>query len=148
MKRYFNFGMLFYAGLFALIQAACTKSHIIRQPNAMPIAPGCDTCSSAALIDKELILYLTGINWQDRGNGRFECNMIPMIEGQGIKTDSANLLSVYVGLGSTAIKMDRGVSVDYNGNSLVWFGYKLNLQLGPGRQVPLFLAIRLELQWI
>jgi hypothetical protein len=114
----------------------------------MPTAPGCDTCSSPTQIDKELILYLTSTNWQDRGNGRFECNLIPMVESQGIKTDSANLVNVDVGLGRTAIKMDRGVAIDYNGNSLVWFGYKLNLQLGPGGQLPVFLAIKLDLQWI
>jgi hypothetical protein len=130
------------------MQIACTKTPVVRQPNAVPRAPGCDTCtSSPTQIDKELILYLTGINWQDRGNGRFECNLIPLIEAQGIKTDSAYLVTIYIGLGRTAIKMDRGVAIDYNGNSLILFGYKLNLQLGTG-QVPGLLTIRLELQWI
>jgi hypothetical protein len=70
------------------------------------------------------------------------------VEGQGVKTDSANLSTIFIGLGRTAIKLDRGKAIDYDGGTLVWFGYKLSLQLPYGAQVPQFLAVRLELQWI
>jgi hypothetical protein len=70
------------------------------------------------------------------------------VEAQGIKTDSVDLVLVYIGLGRAAIKLDRGVAIDYNGGNLVWFGYKLNIQLGANQTVPAFLAIRLELHYL
>lgn len=149
MRQKINVGILVFAAIFIVIQIACTKTPVMRQLNALPRAPNCDTCTtSPSQIDHELILYLTGTNWEDRGNGRFECNLIPLVEAQGIKTDSVNLVLIYIGLGRTAIKLDRGVSIDYNGGNLVWFGYKLNLQLGTNQLVPAFLAIRLELHWL
>ena len=88
------------------------------------------------------------MSWTNMGNGRFECDLIPLVESQGIKTDSTNLLSIFVGLGRDAIKLERGNAIAYDGGTLVWFGYKLNLQLPISAQVPQFLAIRLELEWL
>ena len=149
MKQYSIFGILICAGLYTLIQIACTKTPVMRQLNAAPRAPNCDTCTNTPTqVDKELILYLTTMNWVDMGNGRYECDLIPLVESQGIKTGSTNLLSIFVGLGRDAIKLERGNDISYAGGSLVWFGYKLNLQLPIGTAVPQFLAIRLELEWL
>jgi len=149
MRRKSIVGIFICAGLFLIVQFACTKSGVIRQLNAAPRGPNCDTCTnSPSQIDKEVILYLTSTNWFDRGNGRFECDLMPLLEAQGVKADSANLLSVYIGLGRTATKMDPGIAIDYDGGTLVWFGYKLSLQLPSGGTVPIFQAIQLDLKWL
>jgi hypothetical protein len=138
-----------FCGSLALFAGtACVKSGAGRQLSSLPPPISCDTCATGTQIDKEIILYLTSINWADRSNGRWECDLVPLLEAQGIKTDSANLKTLYIGLGRDAIKMSPGISITFDGGSLVWFGYKLSLQLPLNGAVPNFQAVKLDLKWI
>ena len=148
MKRNSIAGILLCVCLLLLFQTACNKSPVIRRVSGYP----CDTCTSTTgvtPIDKEVTINLIPTNWRDMGNGKFICEFEHLMEVQGLKLDSVRLLTIYVGLGRDAIKLQAGLPADYNGGSILWSGlYDLTLQLPTGAMIPQFLAIRLALHWI
>jgi hypothetical protein len=148
MKRnsFLAFGLS--VSLELLLVTSCTKSGVMRQLNTVPGIAGCDTCSSSLQIDKEVILYLDSSNWVDKTNGKFDCDLAPLLAVSANPIDSFSIQAIYVGLGRSGRKIIRATPVSYDGGTLAWISYRLSFQGAPGQQAPASLAIRVQLVWI
>jgi hypothetical protein len=145
--RKINLAMLACTGILLFFQIACNKTPVIRQVSGGPGSPSCDTCTSA--IDKEVIINVTTENWKEGYNGQYYCDLGHLMVGNGIKIDSVRVLIMYAGLGRDAIKLSSNNVVDYNGGTLLWYGfYTLRLTLAVGNPVPALIPIRIELESI
>ena len=131
-----------------LLSSSCTKTGVMRQLNSLPGSIRCDTCFANLQIDKQVILYLDSSNWIDKSNGRFECDLGPLLAVSANPIDSFAILAIYVGLGRTGKKIMSAIPVSYDGGTLAWFGFLLIFQGLDGQQAPESLAIRVQLEWI
>jgi hypothetical protein len=144
----FFLAVVFCAVLGLSLECACTKTGVIRQLNSLPGTAVCDTCSAPLQIDKEVILYLDSSNWVDRTNGKFDCDLSPLLAVSANPIDSFSILAIYVGLGRSGRKIIQATPVSYDSGTLAWFGFLLSFQGMPGQKAPQSLAIRVQLEWI
>ena len=134
------------ASIGFLVTFSCTKTGAGRQLNASP--GGCDTCSTNFRISKEVILYLDSSDWIDRSNGKFDCDLAPLLAVSANPIDSFSIQVIYVGLGRSGRKIIRATPVNYDGGIIAWMGFLLSFQAAQGQQAPQSLTIRVQLEWI
>jgi len=148
MKGNLSLAIVLALGFGFVFSASCTKSGVIRQLNVRPGIGGCDTCSYPLTVDKEVILYLDSSNWVDKTNGRFDCDLAPLLAVSANPIDSFSIQAIYVGLGRSGRKIIRATPVNYDGGIIAWMSFMLSFQALPGQGAPTSLAIRVQLEWI
>lgn len=141
-KTFLVFTLVLSSGLLLLI--SCTKTGVTRQLPAL----GCDTCSTSFQVSKEVILYLDSSDWVDKSNGKFDCDLSPLLAVSANPIDSFAIQAIYVGLGRSGKKIIQATPVTYDGGTIAWMSFLLSFQAAAGQKAPQSLAIRVQLQWI
>ena len=135
--------LLSVMGIIVLL--SCSKDdHSWSRSIASPAPPPCDTCAASDIATgKTVIVYPQGSDWADRGDGRFECDLEPLLRNMVSPIDSYYINYFYIGSGRDAKRLKSGVAISYDDGSLTWFGYKLNFQAINGQSPPESMALKL-----
>ena len=125
---------------------SCSKdAHSWSRSTASPTPSTCDTCAGSSIATgKTVIVYPQGSDWADRSNGRFECDLEPLLKNMVSPIDSYYINYFYIGRwGRDAKRLKSGIAISYDNGSLTWFGYKLNFQALNGQSPPESMALKL-----
>jgi hypothetical protein len=141
-KIFLVFAPVLSLGLLVVI--SCTKTGAGRQLMSI----GCDTCSNSLQVTKEVILYLDSSDWVDKSNGKFDCDLVPLLAVSASPIDSFAIEAIYVGLGRSGKKIIQATPVNYDGGTIAWMSFLLSFQAATGQKAPQSLTIRVQLQWI
>ena len=135
--------MLLVVSIIVLVP--CSKdSHSWSRSIASPAPPPCDTCGGTNIATgKTVIVYPQGADWVDRSDGRFECDLEPLLKNMVNPIDAYYINYLYVGSGRDAKRLKNGVAIKYDNGTLTWFGYKLNFQAPNGQSPPESMALKL-----
>ncbi len=145
MKKIRMLPILALSAMGIIFVMSCSKeSHSWTRATPSPTPPPCDTCAGPAIASgKTVIVYPQGSDWADRSNGRFECDLEPLVKNMVSPIDAYYINYLYVGSGRDAKRLKNGIAISYDNGSLTWFGYKLNFQAPNGQSPPESMALKL-----